>query len=211
MIESVTCIIRIFPSEGRPIQPLFGSVPASASMEQLLRACGEKPVIRKFGEQLLVTLPEAASAPVEEGDDTAGDVASSSWVVWLFDQVPSVTELPDILDRLKPLTDQFPKPEEMEAPQSPADDVTPLSLMLKQLKGATRRKPAALLQLAADACVEAGICDKAVVAELRQGKSKKIAFSDQSLMRLADELKYLIRSKSDENPVSELITPENVQ
>lgn len=180
MIDGAIAVLRLQKSNGIETQLLFGDLPKEVTPAVLADSCTEKPGLRKIGARLCVALPEQLKEQ------------TPSWVVWLFDHVPEVTELPGLMDRIKKLSAGIAAP-----PENPNTEhkVETVPLMLAQLNGATRQNSAAVLQLAADSCVAAGFCEKAVVAHLRAGKVKQISLSDQALAPIADEIRYLMRSR----------------
>ena len=191
MIDGVIVVLRLQKTEDVKPQILFGAIPADQTIEALQALCGDKTGIRKTGTRLCVTMPE---------NQTDGPLGS--WVVWLFDHVPVVTELPEILKKLKTLSAGF------AAPQSTADPeqaTLALTLALKQLHGATRRNSSALLQVAANVCVEADLCNNAAVARVQDGKIIRMEMSDQNLRLFSDEMRFLIRSRLTDDPISEVI------
>lgn len=189
VIDGVLTILRLYQAQDVSPDYLYAGLPEGLTIDALRKLCSDKTGIRKMGERLCVTLPETGQN-------------GASWIVWLFDHVPGVTELPGLVDKLKALSAGFARPQISAETVDRADAV---SLALKQLAGATRRNEAALMQLAANVCVEAGLCDAVALARIREGKVQRIELSDQKLSSIADEIRFLLRERIADDASSEVV------
>ncbi|WP_156121912.1 efflux RND transporter periplasmic adaptor subunit [Halocynthiibacter namhaensis] len=197
MIDGVIVALRLLNSAGAAPQILFGQLPEGQPLEALHALCTDKTGIRKIGDRLCVTLPETVGLE---------DTSKASWIVWLFDHVPPVTELPGIIEQLRTHSAGFSAPSNNN---EASDEPLALNLALKQLNGATRRNASALLQVAVNVCVEAGLCENAIAAQTQGGKVVRLEVSDQNLAPITGEMKFLLQSRMTADPTSEVIDRQN--
>lgn len=183
MLDTVLTVGVLQRTEGawRPFALLYGQLPDGFDPQQLTDACADRPALRKFKERLAVVLPD--------GPDR--------WVMWLFDQVPPVTALQGLTERLIALTRGLRAAAPAGTPASDKPEV--IGLLLERIAQTGRRRGAVITQLIADACVETGLARAAVCAPVRSGKPRALAASDTALLVHADEIRQFMRRHLDDS------------
>jgi len=165
----------------RPYSPLYGQFPADLDANALTDACTDRPALRKVGTRFAVLVPEG----------------TGQWVLWLFAQVPPVTALQGLAERLVEVTRAL-----RAAPHTGAGAGTAagtpkagdaIGLILSRVWQAEKRSPGIAAQLTVDAFIEAGLARAAVAMPLRGGKLRAPVASDTGLLVLADEIRLLAR------------------
>ncbi len=183
MLDTVVAIgVLARTDEGlRPYTPLFGQFPADLDANALTDACTDRPALRKVGTRFAVMVPEAAG----------------TWILWLFSQVPPVTALQGLAERLVGITHALRAASHSDAGAG-ATAGTPkaadaMGLILSRVWQAEKRSPGIAAQLTVDAFVEAGLARAAVAMPLRRGRLRAPVASDMDLLVLADEIRLLVR------------------
>ena len=195
MLDSVTAILHLRRAGDGVAVPevLHGTLPDGLNPTVLAAACGDKPGLRKFAGGLVVVLPEGPTAGKDGGD--------RAWVAWVLDQVPPVTALPDLVERLARVTRDLRATVQGAAPQAPPDaTIDLLALLAPRIAGSDRRKPAVVRQMIADACIETGLARAAAVMMVTRGKAGQAALSDTRLAPYSDEIRHLVASRLDDAP-----------
>lgn len=180
----------------------MGELPSNLTSGQLDAGCGTKPSLRKIDTYLSVSLPY--EKPDQEG---------KFWIVWIFQRIPPVTELPTLLEKLEQITRNFllegaaagRQRNDPEAIHTETRSASVLAIALSRLSKAQRYKTSSILQTLADSLVEAGLCESAALALHNQGKIKSFVLSDMSLSKYSDEFKYLMRSRVGAAPLSHTV------
>jgi biotin carboxyl carrier protein len=159
---------------------------------ELLSFRAEKPNLRKLGDRLVIVVPLA-----------------EAWQAWVFDQMPPVPELPGLVEQIRVAGPKLvahrdtvkvlpPQPETTVTfaggqPADAVDEGGAALVVLQRLGDGPGRKAKNVLQIVANACVEAGICQMAVVAGSRAGKLKPLVASDTSAGPILDEIRHVLR------------------
>lgn len=203
MFDNVTAIVRTATGSAA-VETLFGALPDIVTSEILISLQGEKPQLRKQGGQLLVCLP----IRVTDGE-------TSVWITWVLKTIPPVDELQNTIANLRTASAQFEVARDQSSDASDAPSDLPSYLLCETIAGSGRVRAKAMRDLLVNSLVASGLANSAVAFDVkpatttkareRRGRVKSAAFSNQSHVMLADELRALISdSQTDERAYREV-------
>jgi len=214
VLDHALAVLSLGPAPENAAWVLSGQLPSDIPLPELLSYRDEKPNLRKLGDRLVIVLPMAGA-----------------WQAWVFDQVPPVTELPGLVDQIRiagpKLTTQRQNAEpprnnlaqDAEAsvtvtgakPGAEDTGAAAVLVVLQRLGDGPGRKVKNVLQIVANACVEAGLCQVAIVARSRAGRLKPMLASDASAGTFFDEIRHVCKQVAQNDAQTLRVTKDTLE
>lgn len=171
MLDRLSAVLHL-ETPGADLNPIFGALPEGVAPAALREMCVEKPSARKEAGFLVVTVP-----------------VGPAWLLWVFDQVPPVTELAPLIERVRGLSHTMVN-QTTAAPSPGAGG--PLHLMLSRYASAGRLHRKGVLQSLVDGIVETEAARGAIAFSVGRKRVRKMFFSDRNFAPKSDELRAIV-------------------
>lgn len=173
MLQHLRSVLRLGTGDGEPAL-LVGEMVGPEVVASLMAMCADRPSARKQGSAMLVVAPAAPEV----------------WTGWVFDELPAVTELPDLIARVaglsRAMVGQGPA-----APSATPAGLDAVALLAGRFAAAGRLRRSGVLQALADGAPETGLAAAAAVFPVTAGRVGRPIFSNRDLETASDEIRAL--------------------
>ena len=185
---------------------IHGQFPDAIDIATLASGVGDKPSLKKVGEDLLVIIPQD------------GGNGKSGWCAWLFDVVPPVADLPSLIDLLTNLGNGLFANGSGERSSSPqAGGLPALSdkaeaaflQVLKDVCGVGTLSRQRFMQRFVESVSQNDLSNAVALVYCNERKSGSVVLSDQTLIGYSDELALLVDTYRADKPVEELVLADD--